>query len=92
MRARCIFKKVSVINMAERNWIYYVQVEGKAVGKVNTEGFDGVMASMSFRKCTYAEYLRAKKLIRERETQINIDGKMNIGDNRITVDEELERR
>lgn len=65
--------------MGKDKWIYYVQVETRAVGKVNTDAFEAAMVEMGFRRCSYAEYLKWRKRLREREQQINIEGKVKNG-------------
>ncbi len=60
--------------MAKEKWIYYLQVRGEAVAKVNTDAFEVAMVDMGFTRCSYAEYLQKRKLIRKREQQINIEG------------------
>ncbi len=64
--------------MAER-WFYYMQVRGDAVAKVNTDTFHEAMVGMGFTRCTYSEYLKKRKLLREREQIINIKGRIQEG-------------
>lgn len=65
--------------MSEQKWIYYFQVRGSSVAKVNTDVFEVAMINMGFLRCSYAEYLRKRKLIREQEQIINIKGKVSDG-------------
>ena len=66
--------------MAEK-WFYYLQVRGEAVAKVNTNAFEESMVQMGFARCSYREYLGKRKLIREREQKISIQGKMEVHEN-----------
>lgn len=76
MREQNISKKGSANKMPKMQWIYYVHKEGNVVAKVNSDAFDWRMDDIGFRRCSYAEYLQARKLIREREQEINIEGKV----------------
>lgn len=57
-------------------WVYYVHLDSGAVAKVNTEELEGMMIMGGFRRCSYGEYLAARKAIREREQEIRIEGQV----------------
>ena len=63
--------------MDKQKWFYYVQVRSGAVAKVNIDSFHEHLVEMGFTRCTYSEYLRKRKLLRDREQKINFEGRVN---------------
>jgi len=56
----------------KREWFYYVHQDGNGIMRVNTDAFDWRLAEIGFQRCSYAEYLKARKEIRERKRQENV--------------------
>jgi len=60
--------------MMGTKWFYYLHNEGNAIAKVNRDAFEWRMGEMGFQPCSYREYLKQQKVIRERESQIELEG------------------
>lgn len=58
-------------------WFYYTMNNGECVAKVNSGELAGAMAMAGFSRCTYAQYLRAKKQLRasmaEKDIILDVD-------------------
>jgi hypothetical protein len=62
--------------MADK-WFHYVHKERNTVAKINSDAFAWQMGEMGFQPCSHTEYLKARRLIREREesgSQLSIEG------------------
>ena len=67
--------------MPVKIWFYYLHYKGDAIAKANTELLEAVMQTMGFRRITKGDYLKVRKMLRDREKtnlKINITGKAEL--------------
>jgi len=55
----------------ETKWFYYVHKEGNVVARVNSDAFEWRMGEIGFESVSYGAYLKARRLIREKEVAEN---------------------
>lgn len=62
--------------MEKQQWFYFVAVKGGAVAKINNGKLIAAMEMMNFRRCRYAEYLEARKMIKAQQMEVVVEGKL----------------